>query len=156
MQLNRICNQTRTTILFCKRCSSSSKKNLPQNVLVPETQLAWEILMFTGGSTPGAQVATVSWKHMVVFALFCEGLASVSQNNPVHCTTVWHCSYLMKQRAEIPPTELCWGSIFRNKAGPFNLRWESRCVFCFIFFLKFSLSSEETSNASKFLCMHLN
>lgn len=88
VQLNHIRNWKCTTILFCKRRSSSWKKNLPQYVLVPKTQLAWEILAFTGGCTPGVQVAAVSWKHMVVFALFCEGLASVSQNNPIHCTTV--------------------------------------------------------------------
>lgn len=87
--------------------------------------------MFGGGTTAAVEVAAVSWKHVVVFALFCEGLASVSHNDRIYRSTVCHCRYLMKQRAEILPQQNSDRYIFRRKAGPFHLVGESWCVFCF-------------------------
>lgn len=106
--------------------------------VLPERQSCSGMCWDQGGSTPGAEVAAGSSEPMVLFAFFCQGLGSVSQNNQLCCPLVCRHRHLVQQRAELPPQHNSVGDLFREKAGP--LSWVAECEKAGVFWLHFFLS----------------
>lgn len=134
---------------MCTGVQSQTRRETPfyfGRDALPERKSCSGMCWDQGGSTPGAEVAAGSSEPMVLFAFFCQGLGSVSQNNQLCCPLVCRHRHLVQQGAELPPQHNSVGDLFREKAGPLSWVWESWCVLA-SFFSKFSLSLEETSHA---------
>lgn len=100
---------------------------------LPERKSCSGMCWDQGGSTPGAEVVAGSSEPMVLFAFFCQGLGSVSQNNQLCCplfvATDTSCS---KELSSHPSTILL--EIYLGRKLVLSAEWLSvRKLVCFGF-----------------------